>query len=74
MAINDKRKRHREFVKCSIALKPITHGSTHRLCSTTKNLLLGYKESVHSCAYEPNSILQLITRQEKWIRIKTDRF
>ena len=52
-------KRHSALIS---ALKSITHGSTQELSPTEKHLLYGYKESVHPCAYEPNSTLQRITR------------
>ena len=64
-------KRHSALI---IALESITHGSTQELFPTEKNLLYGYKESIHTCAYGPNSTLQHITWQEKVIHIKDDRF
>ena len=62
------------MIKRHSTLKSITNGSTHTLCSTTKQWLYGHKESVHSHTYEPNAILQRITWQSKRIHKKINRF
>ena len=58
------------LIKCHSVFKSALNRSTQALCSTTNNLLYGYKEYLHWRLYEPNSILQRIIWQGKGLHIE----